>query len=107
MIMHNPTEKGSVSEVETKKELSAEEHEELLRVLKSRFEKNMNRHKGLEWVKVQTKLEDDTEKLWSLNEMERTGCEPDFVSHDKKTNEYIFYDCSVESPKGRRNVLQP
>jgi len=102
--MHNPTEKGSISEVETKKELSAEQREELLRVLKARFEKNMNRHKGLEWAKVQTKLEANTEKLWSLNEMERTGGEPDVVSQDKKTNEYIFYDCSAESPKGRRNV---
>ena len=86
------------------KKLSPEQHEELLRILKTRFEKNMNRHKGLEWAKVQSKLEADTEKLWSLNEMERTGGEPDVVGHDKKTGEYIFYDCSAESPKGRRNV---
>ena len=79
----------------------AGKREELLRILKSRFEKNMNRHKGLEWAEVQAKLE---EKLWSLNEMERTGGEPDVVGHDKKTGEYIFYDCSAESPKGRRSV---
>ncbi len=87
-----------------KKELSPEQREELLRALKARFEKNMNRHKGLEWAKVQAKLEANTEKLWSLNEMERTGGEPDIIGHDKKTGEYIFYDCSTESPKGRRNV---
>jgi len=87
-----------------KKELSPEQREELLRALKARFEKNMNRHKGLEWAKVQAKLEANTEKLWPLNEMERTGGEPDVVGHDNKTGEYIFYDCSVESPKGRRNV---
>ena len=87
-----------------KKELSPEQREELLRALKARFEKNMNRHKGLEWAKVQTKLEANTEKLWSLNEMERTGGEPDVVGHDKKMGEYIFYDCSAETPKGRRNV---
>jgi hypothetical protein len=87
-----------------KKELSAGQREELLSVLKSRFEKNMNRHKGVEWAKVQAKLEADTAKLWSLNEMEKTGGEPDVVGHDKKTGEYIFYDCSAESPKGRRSV---
>jgi hypothetical protein len=87
-----------------KKKLSPEQREELLRVLKTRFEKNMNLHKGLEWAKVQGKLDTNTEKLWSLNEMERTGGEPDVVGYDKKTDEYIFYDCSVESPKGRRNV---
>ena len=87
-----------------KKELSPEQREELLRALKARFEKNMNRHKGLEWAKVQAKLEANAEKLWSLNEMERTGGEPDVVGHDKKTGEYIFYDCSAESPKGRRSV---
>src|SRR6187200_108769 len=87
-----------------KKELSPKQREELLRVLKARFEKNMNRHKGLEWAKVQAKLEVNAEKLWSLNEMERTGGEPDVIGHDKKTGEYIFCDCSVESPKGRRNV---
>ena len=83
---------------------SPEQWEELLRALKARFEKNMNRHKGLEWAKVQGKLEANAEKLWSLNEMERTGGEPDVVGHDKKTGEYIFYDCSAESPKGRRSV---
>lgn len=86
------------------KELSLEQREELLRTLKARFEKNMNRHKGLEWAKVQAKLEAATEKLWSLNEMEVTGGEPDVVSHDNKTGEYIFYDCTAESPKGRRSV---
>ena len=87
-----------------KKELPEDQKNELLRVLKARFEKNMNRHKGLEWAKVQAKLETITERLWSNNEMERTGGEPDVVGHDKKTDEYIFYDCSAESPKGRRNV---
>src|ERR1700736_2569469 len=87
-----------------KKDLSPEHREELLGALKARFEKNMNRHEGLEWSKVQAKLEANTEKLWSLNEMERTGGEPDVVGHDKKTGEYIFYDCSAESPKGRRSV---
>jgi hypothetical protein len=87
-----------------KKELSPEQREELLRALKARFEKNMNRHKGLEWAEVQAKLEANTEKLWSLNEMERTGGEPDVVGHDKKTGEYIFHDCAAESPKGRRSL---
>ena len=87
-----------------KKELSSKQLEELLRTLKARFEKNMNRHKGLEWAKIQAKLEANTEKLWSLHEMERTGGEPDVVGHDIKTGEYIFYDCSAESPKGRRSV---
>jgi hypothetical protein len=86
------------------KDLSPEQREEQRRVLKARFEKNMNRHEGLEWVKIQAKLEANTEKLWSLNEMERTGGEPDVVGHDKKTGEYIFYDCSAESPKGRRSL---
>ena len=85
-----------------KKELSPKQREELLRALKVRFEKNLNRHKGLEWAKVQAKLEANPEKLWSLNEMERTGGEPDVVGHDKKTGEYIFFDCSAESPSGRR-----
>ena len=93
-----------MSNVEIKKELSPEQSEELLRVLKARFEKNLNRHKGLEWAKVKAKLETNTEKLWSLNEMERTGGEPDVVGHDKKSDEFIFYDCSEESPKGRRSV---
>ena len=87
-----------------KKKLSLEQREELLGALKARFEKNMNRHKGLEWAKVQARLEANPEKLWSLDEMERTGGEPDVVGHDKKTGEYIFYDCSVESPKGRRSL---
>jgi hypothetical protein len=88
----------------TNKKLSPEQREELLGALKARFEKNMNRHKGLEWAKVQAKLEANAEKLWSLNEMESTGGEPDVVGHDKKTGEYVFYDCSAESPKGRRSV---
>src|SRR5882762_457001 len=87
-----------------KKVLSPEQRKELFRALKARFETNMNRHKGLEWAKVQAKLEVNAEKLWSLNEMERTGAEPDVVGHDKETGEYIFYDCSAESPKGRRSV---
>ncbi|CAM4254768.1 MAG: DUF4256 domain-containing protein [Paenibacillus macerans] len=86
------------------KALSPEQREELLGTLKSRFEKNMSRHNGLEWANVQLKLEANVEKLWSLNEMERTGGEPDVVGHDKETDEYIFYDCSAESPKGRRSV---
>src|SRR6266404_6877545 len=90
--------------ISNKRELSPEQREELLRALKGRFEKNMNRHKGLEWAKVQAKLQANTEKLWSLHEMERTGGEPDVVAHDKKTGEYIFFDCSAESPNGRRSV---
>jgi hypothetical protein len=86
-----------------KKQLSPQQRQELLGALKARFEKNMNRHKRLEWVKVQAKLEADVAKLWSLHEMERTGGEPDVVGSDK-TGEYIFYDCSAESPKGRRSV---
>jgi len=87
-----------------KKDLSPELREELLRALKARFEKNMDRHQGLEWAKVQAKLEANIEKLWSLSEMERTGGEPDVVGDDKKTGETIFYDCSAETPKERRNV---
>jgi Protein of unknown function (DUF4256) len=87
-----------------KKELSSKQQEELLNTLKARFEKNMNRHKGIEWAEVQAKLEANKEKIWSLNEMEVTGGEPDVAGHDKKTGEYIFYDCSPESPKGRRSV---
>jgi hypothetical protein len=98
MIMPNPSTSAF------KKELSPKQREELLSTLKTRFEKNMPRHKDLEWAKVQAKLEANTEKLWSLNEMERTGGEPDVVSHDTKTGEYFFYDCSAESPKGRRNI---
>jgi hypothetical protein len=89
---------------ESKKKLSLEQRQELLKALNDRFEKNMDRHIGLEWAKVQAKLEANTEKLWSLNVMERTDGEPDVVGLDKKTGEYIFYDCSAESPKGRRNV---
>jgi hypothetical protein len=87
-----------------KKALSPEPQQELLRALKARFDKNMNRHKGLEWAQVQAKLEANAEKQWSLHEMERTGGEPDVVGHDKKTGEYIFYDCSTESPDGRRSL---
>jgi hypothetical protein len=88
----------------TKKKLSPEQSKDLLRTLKSRFEKNMNRHRGLEWANVQAKLEANTEKLYSLNEMEITGGEPDVVGLDKKTGEYFFYDCSAESPKERRSL---
>ena len=88
----------------TMKAMSSKQCEELIRTLKARFEKNMSRHKGLEWAKVQAKLEANTEKLWSLNEMETSGGEPDVVGHDKKTGEYIYYDCSAETPKGRRSV---
>jgi hypothetical protein len=89
-----------------KEELSSEQHEHLLKVLKARFEKNMNRHIGLEWNKLQAKLDTPTggEKMWSLNEMERTGGEPDIVYNNNTSEEYIFYDCSVESPKGRRSL---
>src|SRR5260370_26569859 len=88
--------------VEAKK-LSPKQREELLKALKARFEKNMNRHNGLEWAKVQARLDAKTEKLWSLNEMERTGGEPDVVGHDKKTGKYIFFDCSAQRPAGRAN----
>jgi uncharacterized protein YpuA (DUF1002 family) len=84
--------------------LSPEQREEILGILKARFEKNMNRHQGLDWAKVQDRLETNSEKLWSLNEMERTGGEPDVVGHDEMKDEYIFSDCSAESPKGRRSV---
>jgi len=87
-----------------KKELSPKQLGELVKTLKARFEKNMNRHKRLEWVKVEARLETGPQKLWSLNAMEETGGEPDVVGHDKKTDEYIFYDCSPESPKGRRSI---
>ena len=87
-----------------KRNLSSAQREELLNTLKGRFEKNMNRHKGLDWAKVQARLEADTERLWSLNEMEKTGGEPDVVGHDKKTGAYVFYDCAAESPKGRRSI---
>jgi hypothetical protein len=88
----------------SKKKLSPGQREELLKTLKVRFEKNMKRHKGLEWIKVQAKLEANDEGLWSLNAMEETGGEPDVVGHDQKTGEYIFYDCAAESPKGRRSI---
>jgi hypothetical protein len=90
--------------MKTKKKLSPEQREDLLKVLKTRFEKNMNRHKGLEWAKIQAKLEADPEKLWILDDMEVTGGEPDVIGYDKKTGEYIFYDCSAESPKDRRSL---
>lgn len=92
------------SELSNNAELSTEQREELFRTLKVRFEKNMNRHTGLEWADVQAKLEANPGKLWSLNEMENTGGEPDVVGHDNETGEYIFYDCSAESPKGRRSI---
>jgi hypothetical protein len=87
-----------------KRKLSPEQHVELLSTLKTRFEKNRSRHKGLEWDTIQAKMEENAGKLWSLNEMDRTGGEPDVVDYDKKTGEYIFYDCSAESPKGRRSL---
>ena len=90
--------------MQSAKSINVKQCEELLKILKARFEKNMNRHKGLEWAKIQPKLEANSEKLWSLNEMERTGGEPDVVGYDNKTGELIFYDCSAESPKGRRSV---
>ena len=101
---HSDKKETSMKGAETRKKLSPEQREELLRALKARFEKNMNRHKGLEWAKVQAKLEANAEKLWSLNEMETTGGEPDVVGHDQKTGEYIFFDCSAESPNGRTSV---
>lgn len=88
----------------TKKKLTSKEQEELMGILKARFEKNMNRHKGVEWTRVEAKLQANPGKLWSINEMEATGGEPDVVSHDKKTGEYVFYDCSPESPNGRRSI---
>ena len=93
-----------MSKINNKKKLSSDQREKVLSVLKARFEKNMNRHKGLEWAKVQAKLAANAEKLHSLHEMERTGGEPDVVGHDKKTGEYIFYDCSAQSPEGRRSL---
>ncbi|EPY7703875.1 hypothetical protein BKK39_05625 [Bacillus cereus] len=87
-----------------KNELSVEQREELIKVLQARFEKNMTRHEGLEWAKVEAKIEANAEKLWSLNEMEVTGGEPDVVGYDKEKDEYTFYDCSKESPKGRRSL---
>ncbi len=98
------TSRKAMTEMPGAKALKDKQREELLRALKARFEDNMNRHKGLQWAKVQAKLEANPEKLWSLGEMERTGGEPDVVGYDKKTGEYIFYDCSAASPEGRRNV---
>ena len=99
-----PLQKAQKRTAETRQQLPPEQREALLRTLKARFEKHMNRHHGLQWPAVQTKLEASLEKLWSLYEMERTGGEPDVVGHDGKTGEYVFYDCSAESPKGRRSV---
>lgn len=93
-----------MNDAKGKKELSPAQREELLRLLESRFEKNMNRHEGLQWAKVKAKLEANSAKLWSLNEMERTGGEPDVVAYDSKTGEYTFFDCSAESPRGRTSV---
>lgn len=90
--------------IQQTKGLSLEEGEELLSVLKTRFEKNKQRHKGIDWEQVEERLEADKKKMWSLNEMERTGGEPDVVGYDKKSGEYIFWDCAAESPKGRRSV---
>src|SRR5438067_5162606 len=99
-----PPRKAQKRGVETRQQLPPEQRGELLRTLKARFEKNMNRHHGLQWTAVQARLEANPERLWSLHEMERTGGESDVVGHDKKTGEYIFYDCSAESPKGRRSL---
>jgi hypothetical protein len=93
-----------MKDVKTTKELSSMQRQKLLGALKARFERNMNRHGGLDWAKVQARLEGNSEKLWSLSEMERTGGEPDVVGHDKKSGEYIFYDCSAQSPKGRTSL---
>jgi len=101
---HSDKKEIDMKGVKTRKELSSEQREELLCDLKARFEKNMNRHEGLEWAKVKAKLEANPQKLGSLSEMERTGGEPDVVGHDKKTGDYLFFDCSAESPKGRRSV---
>jgi hypothetical protein len=104
LTQHRNKEEADMKGAKTKKELSAEQREELLRAMEARFLTNMNRHEGLEWAKVKAKLEANPEKLWSLSEMERTGGEPDVVGHDKKTGEYTFFDCSSQSPKGRTNV---
>jgi len=98
------TEKGVVAAVETKRAWSSEQRHELLSALQARFEKNGSRHQSVEWARVQAKLEPNAAKLWSLSEMERTGGEPDVIGHDKNTGEYIFCDCSAETPKGRRNI---
>jgi hypothetical protein len=99
-----PTQKAQKRGAVTRQQLPPEQRGALLRTLKARFEKHMKRHQGLQWAAVQARLEANPEKLWSLHEMERTGGEPDVVGHDKKTGEYVFYDCSPESPKGRRSV---
>src|SRR5688572_18787822 len=99
-----PTQKAQKRGVETRQQLPSDQREALLRTLKARFEKHTNRHQGLQWTPVQARLEANPERLHSLNEMERTGGEPDVVGHDKKTGEYVFYDCSAESPKGRRSL---
>src|SRR5215216_2694675 len=99
-----PTRKAQKRGVETRHQLPSEQQGALLRTLKARFEKHMNRHQGLQWTAVQARLDANPERLWSLNEMERTGGEPDVVGHDERTGEYVFYDCSAESPKGRRSV---
>jgi hypothetical protein len=104
VISYSNKKETNMKGVKTKKELLPEQRDELLRALKARFEKNMKRHEGLEWAKVKARLEANAEKLWALGEMERTGGEPDVVGHDKKTGEYIFFDCSAESPKGRTSV---
>ena len=93
-----------MNDMKSKEKLSVKQREELLRTLQARFQANMTRHKGLVWGEVEDKLEANAEKLWSLNEMERTGGEPDVVGHDKKTGQYIFYDCAEQSPKGRRSL---
>jgi hypothetical protein len=98
-----PTKKAQKRSGETR-QLPSEEREALLKTLKARFEKNMSRHHGLQWPAVQARLEANPERLWSLHQMEQTGGEPDVVGHDRKTGEYVFYDCSAESPKGRRSV---
>ena len=99
-----PIQKAQKRGLETRQQLAPGQRTELLKTLKARFEKNMNRHQGLQWAAVQARLEANPEKLSSLHEMERTGGEPDVVGHDKKTGEYVFYDCSAESPNGRRSV---
>jgi Protein of unknown function (DUF4256) len=106
LIVHEPGRSavGQYKIMSNQQQLSQKQREELLKALKARFEKNMNRHKGFEWVEIQTKLQANADKLRSLSEMERTGGEPDVVGHDEKTGEYIFWDCSAESPNGRRSV---
>lgn len=99
-----PTRKAQKRSVESRQQLSPEQRGALLRTLQARFEKHMNRHRGHQWPAVQARLDANPERLWSLHEMERTGGEPDVVGHDKKTGEYVFYDCSAESPNGRRSV---